>query len=259
MWIKLWNTDITGIKIWNQEVTKVYVGSEQIRPSGWGGWQPWVNTIAYFPLEEDFNDHSWNWHTATNNGVTLATVDWKDVGSFNGSSYISISDASDLRGSNNYTTSLWYKYTSGWNTAMDLFCKWKDNATSSWSWGRLLLSSDRTQAWQHAWNNTGNPIISLAVTGILDWNRHNMVFAFDSSNSMCLYFDWVLQSSVSTSGYSFSYNNTDDVQIGRWKNRAEYTYYYNGYMSEVILESTTWSAQEVADYYDLTKANYWIS
>jgi hypothetical protein len=35
MWIKLWNTDITGIKIWNQEVTKVFVGSEQVRPSGW--------------------------------------------------------------------------------------------------------------------------------------------------------------------------------------------------------------------------------
>lgn len=33
MWIKLWNTDLTGIKIWNQEVTKVFVGSEQVRPT----------------------------------------------------------------------------------------------------------------------------------------------------------------------------------------------------------------------------------
>jgi hypothetical protein len=36
------------------------------------------------------------------------------------------------------------------------------------------------------------------------------------------------------------------------------TEYFDGNMSNLIWESATWTAQEISDYFDQTKANYWL-
>ena len=42
--------------------------------SGRWGWQPWVNTVAYYPLESDANDYSWNGYNWVAVDVTYTTL-----------------------------------------------------------------------------------------------------------------------------------------------------------------------------------------
>ena len=43
-----------SIELWWNSPKHIYIRVDE----QW--WQPWANTIAYYPLETDYNDHSWN-------------------------------------------------------------------------------------------------------------------------------------------------------------------------------------------------------
>jgi hypothetical protein len=84
--------------------------------------------------------------------------------------------------------------------------------------------------------------------------RHNIVATADWTN-IKVYLDWVL-AQTTASGYSTGSTSTT---FGIWTEYPWQTIYYDGYMSNVIVENVAWTDQEVADYYDLTKWDYWIS
>ena len=44
---------------------------------------------------------------------------------------------------------------------------------------------------------------------------------------------------------------------GSWTSSVDN--FFNGYMSDVIIENKVRTAQEISDYYNATKSNYWIS
>jgi hypothetical protein len=42
------------------KINWIYVWNQKVRPSGWGGWQPWANTLFYYKFENSLlNEVTW--------------------------------------------------------------------------------------------------------------------------------------------------------------------------------------------------------
>ena len=204
----------------------------------WGWWQPWANTVGYYPLTSDFTDQSGNWYDLSVSNASITTLDWVSCAYYSGGRAY------------NSTPSVWSKRTlSTWfynQTSWVLIGTWADQNTfqcmmlsNAWAW-KIQISDFHT-----IWYDTSN-ISSNA------W--HHAVAVCDGAN-MYLYIDWVLAN-------SWTHAQTDNsTWVSAWgkpfldANPDTYTWY----LSKVIIENAAWTAQEVADYYDQTKANYWIS
>ena len=40
------------------------------------GWQPWANTLCYYPFDTDYSDQSWNGYNLTNRWATTIWTKW---------------------------------------------------------------------------------------------------------------------------------------------------------------------------------------
>ena len=107
------------------KLQKIYVWSQQVRPSG---WQPWANTLAWYPLETDTKDYSWNNRDWTNSNVTFSG----GIATFNGNNaVVTVPDASWQRPTANFTISAWARATSWTHTWYNytIIAKAETNAT----------------------------------------------------------------------------------------------------------------------------------
>jgi len=210
---------------------------KQIYPAG---WKPWENTIAYYPLNWNANDLSWNGNNGTASNITWNS--WWDGGcaSFNGSnSYISIPSL-----------------TTPSNTTINF--RVKTTQSSEWEFIQLCSSTQsfevRIISWKarlELWNNPQTPYQITGSTTINDWVWHNICSTKDWT-SYILYVDWT-QDSTGTSSFSMSYSNN---RI--WLHTNGSSIPFNWYIDNMIIESKARTAQETADYYNNTKSNYWL-
>ena len=234
------------------KLTWVYIGQTKVRPSGWGWWQPWANTVAYYPLTSTttVNDQTNNWHDWTNNWVAFGTYAGVDCAYFDRSSYISVPDSPELRWWDAYTISLWYNYDGNGVTAIDFYSKWKDTATGRMLNRVILGSNPYLQTTMCASNEIGGYMSS----SVISW-WHNWLVVRSAPNTL-LYIDGQLAFSWTQTS---SYTNTDAVLIWAGTNWSTTDYYVSWHMSNVIVENAARTAQEILDYYNNTKSNYWIS
>ena len=237
MWYKL-----KRILIYPDGVTE-----KQVYPA-W--WKPWANTIAYYPLETDTNDYSWNGRNLTNSWITFSWWFWN----FNWNSYWYINNGSLLQWT--YTVNFWYrKNISWWNTAMDLYNNnLSDNSYNS-AFMRIALYSGGYEEvaianWTSntTWAQSGTGAI---VSGILWWNWYNIVGTFNQ-NILKIYANWVL---LWTKTISWTYTPTTYFAIGRWYNWV-YPLYWQ--ISRFIIEDKEWTQNEITEDYNQTKSNYWL-
>lgn len=225
--------------------------------SGGWWWQPWVNTIAYYPLTSTstVNDMSGNGYNMTlHNNPIFWTSYWVDC-----------------------MKSYWSDWVWGWNwlytTSLSTSSLW--NSFSIWCWALLeassfigVISETSTPSWNWLWivlenasvkserllNNTINRIrYSWTITKNV-W--HYILTTYDNW-AWNIYYDWQL---VAT----WIYNIGSAPYIAIWVYLLEWTptwnnYACNWYISNVILENKVRTAQEVSDYFDQTKWDYWIS
>jgi hypothetical protein len=219
-----------------------------IYTESWGWWwQPWVNTLLYFPLVSDAVD--------TVNNVTLTSywttnyteVWWVTSAEFTKSNYL-------------YNDSV--NVIPQWDVAKTFsvwaYIKWHN---SSWT---AMLSVWGAGAWETFWlwqyENNNDIVMSRSYSTS---NRYtptlntwiNFVMTYDNS-IWTLYVNW--QSQVTWNTTAPTSWNSFRISQHIWQTGALiYTFYWN--LSNVILEDKERTAQEVSDYYDLTKWNYWIS
>lgn len=225
--------------MWNK-IQKIYVGDHyQVYPK----WTPWANTIAYYPLEKDWNDYSWNWHNGTASWITYSSISWVNCASFawSISSYIAIPWLWTL---STLTTSIWFNTTTT-KSGSQLF--WaspsSDNANLQEyvDWSAIRISR---------WNGSNSDPVSYSVAcnnGV--W--HNLIVT-NGSDWLKMYYDGTLV---------WSSNNVRTIKSDNWRTYLWWwnqlsTYTYLWYMSSLILENKIWTAQEIADYYNQTKATY---
>jgi hypothetical protein len=226
------------------------------------GFVPWANTLAYYPLETDTNDYSWNNRNWTNNWVTFSNWVWV----FNGSSYVSLWTWSWTKIQTNMTISVWFKWNWSWSRDNCVVGKMM-YAPTSYNQAYYWITVHEEDRYLCIWTYTGS-----------DWNMHPLNFRTTSGWSPTLwpvtqsnkwyhtvltvnwttkkaYIDWVLVATETSA--STSSTVSIDTRIGSFV-RYNYDSYFNWNISAVIFEDKTRSAQEVSDYYNLTKSNYWL-
>ena len=223
---------IKRILTWQNWVEK------QIYPAG---WKPWSNTIAYYPLTSTttVNDLSWNWYNLTNTSTTFWTYQWVSCASFNWStSKLTATIWTLPQWANPRTTSLWI-----YNTGVDwLSIMWYwANRTRYWCWEYTYGSSTEwytlaayyIDEFTHI--NTKNSW--LLFTATYDWTY------------IKTYINWEIKSTSSAYTLATSWTNFEI-----WSPYA--TNPFQGYASNAIIENKVRTAQEISDYYNLTKSNY---
>lgn len=200
-------------------------------------WKPWVNTVAYYKFDWNLNDSSWNSHNMSIYSWTLTYG----------------------------TESWWWKYayfdgvwTNYWERSFDYswdntISFWVNYTTNAWFWIEMWKS------WTAFARISSNGIFQFISPNSISadlaaWNW-NLLTQTRSWTTVKCYVNWVYiwwwtNSVTGTNNTRFKLNNPWDV------NSSNYAWSFK--MSELLWESKEWTAQEIADYYNQTKANYWL-
>lgn len=219
---------------WTTEPKKIYIWVEK-----WE-WQPWPNTVAYYPLRANFNDASWNSRNLTNSWWTITTVGWISCAYYNWSSYSRYS---------------WYALT---RTARTI-CVWVRLTNPKW-----VLHISKYNVWGPTWslwlNTQSNKfkmsdwtsIDQLWTTTINSSTWYNVVLTQQWNNAW-LYVNWSLEKSVTN--YPAEQTTPDSRSIF-CKDYTSLSEKSTWYINEVILENQVRTSDMVTQYYNSTKDNY---
>lgn len=215
------------------KVKKIYVWTNLVRPK----WQPWSNTIAYYPLNYDFTDKSWNWYNLTVSNATISSVGEVPCAYYNwGRAYNTSAPVGTQRTLSAWVYNPWTSWVIIWSWA---------NQTSYYAI-MLALSS---------WNIQISDFYSIGYAGTTPSQnaRHHVVAVADNA-TMKVYLDGVLKA-------SWTHTRTDSstgVSVW-WKPYTDqYPDLYTWYISNAIIENVAWSDSDILNYYNLTKWNYWF-
>lgn len=238
--------------MWNK-IKNIYIRTQKVRPIG---WTPWANTVAYIPLKDDLLDHWPNQYTLTNSwGLVTIVNDKANIGVwyFNGGARLL-----------NTSISSWLPL---WTTAKTISCYVRFNYIGStqaqnivwfwrWWWGTdsanksffLYRDSSKKLAFT-TWWGVNDHHTSITTS---DDTWYNLLATYDGTDYK-VYVNWVLNISGTITP------NTDGttIVIG-WTSdsRSWYENYVTWYISEIIIENQSWTADQITAYYNQTKWNY---
>ena len=188
-------------------------------------WKPWANTLAYFPLKDNQNDVMGNY--------TLPLT-WTQQ-------------------------TLWYTFNKSWNQDITVnssqrFCSYRVKI-NSYYWNAQLLtpcvwwpqynfnhsSADFTKRFEAFYWSTRVLLSDQVPTTTNTW--YHFALWWDGTKILC-YLNW---NKVAEATNSLNTGTT-----------CKFIQNLNITLSELIYESAARTAQEIQDYYDQTKANYWL-
>jgi len=208
---------------------------KQVRPK-WE-WQPWVNTLAYFPLVNDILDSVWS--TSITYDITPVQQSiWYRFSANNNPAGNTIT----ISGANFY--SWWIKFNS--KNSVNVLFLW---AKEWYIWFQFHHAEQKLNNRFFIFYTSSLQAVVSQYTGINIGNWHHICYGNDNG-TWNFYLDWNLFFSTTRSPYSSS---NKILLYGSW-NSAD-----TADISNIILESVCRTAQEIQDYYNLTKWDYWIS
>ena len=247
-WIFVWDTNPSKIYVGDTQVSKVFVGDTQVRPT-W--WHPWANTIAYYPLNSTttVNDMSGNNRTLTEydpyGNVNFWTYNWVDCCKFGGGRLYTTAMASIYPTG---TILLYANTESSGNNVNATLVNIQFNWYVSYRW---LQAASSGNIITYYYPTAMNAVSSYNVSNTTSTRVLRAIVKDNASYKV--YKNGVLVST--NNGYGGSSNTK--FYIGQ--DGQNYSYYYAGTISNVIVEDKAWTASEIQDYFNNTKSNYWIS
>lgn len=254
LWLWLWTTT-DFLSIQNPDSNTLYI--QYTTWSQW--WQPWVNTIWYYTMNNDILNHATTWSTFPDGNINTATFSttkkhWDNTHSLycDGSTYAYLPASSEFEfETNDVTVSCWvYSETNSWNYTWIISnytsTWWEWDSTATMYWWRL---SDRFANNNEANFCTVKPNQRLNIEGSvsLSWWWHNLVVT-RINWVYKIYVDWVQVATDSTWTSTYLWRNNNIVF---WANFADWKY-SKVYLNDVIFEKVWWSATEVSNYYAAT-------
>lgn len=251
-------TEPKKIYIWSTEIKKVYLWSTQIRPAGWWWWQPWANTLLYIPMDtaSGTTDQSSYHRTYTVSWLTHITLDGVDCYQTSSSSYINLwtSAASWLVPSSKEFTAHFWINTNGYTSTQSVF-QWA--VQGSYFTAINIRDTDKVRlGWGtpgiEEWNFLSDNAISRNAWHLLSFTIGNWIDK--------LYVDGVLQSNTKSwwtndGFWAWHVSSQNGIYILADRAHGEN---FRWYVWQIVMEDIERTAQEISDYYDLTKWNYWL-
>lgn len=228
------------------EIKNIYIGD-------FTGWQPWANTIAFWKLEWDFKDYSWNNRDLTNNWVTFTSWWPSQVAVFtNSSTYAYYQNHSLFNISYPYTFNTWVKASSIWSAEYVFIGvqDWDNYAAHD----KEVWFKNYSYVYSYVWSWYISKLQPSTTVSTNTW--YNIIYTFDGSNQK-IYINWTLAWSLSTSSSSTTYTNARLMLSKNWTTDSG-VYPFSWNLSHVIVENKAWSVDEVTDYFNLTKWKYWL-
>lgn len=221
-----------------QSPKKIY-----IRVDNWLPFEPTSDTIAYFPLQNDLDDYSWN-----NKSLTAPIITKHGVG-YRATWWVTLSSNSSTA----KTMSFWFYIVSGNSPFMSLWWPWTVGAGYYYEHNEARLKQHLFCWTDSSWGASTVPL------SIWAWAWHHIVFTYDSSwpnvygyvdGTQYLIYNWVPYSFDTSVWFMGS-------QANSWQDGFSGNFMCD--LSELIVESKYWTQQNVTDYYNATKWIYWIS
>jgi hypothetical protein len=232
---------------------------KQVRPTS--GWKPWANTIAYYPLEINTNDYSWNSRNATQvwSSVTFTTsTDGYKCANFT------------------WDTNSYIRYGSQWSslqfgTTDITVCFWAGDIVSNTLWANYAMINCILQGKKATdnniiiwiWANNSTVGIWYMVMQILTTNKWLYNSNLYNTNWMHLYTivfktDWTYKAyrdAVEQVSSTYPTNSLSwDGWIIWWNEwDAGTTRYYKWKLRQVVLEKEARTLDKIRQYYMTTQ------
>jgi hypothetical protein len=206
--------------------------------------------LLYLPLDSTYTytDQSGNQVSTTNSNVTFWTYQWVDCWTFGNSTRISVSPFNIP----NDFTFVWRCY----NTWVYQF-EWQIfDARNGSDYIRAVFRIASECYWYYG-SITG---VNVADTTWVNFIQNQWVlFAFVTTDwKQELYVKWNNIDNYYSEANSYSWFTPTNISIGQeWNNWA--SRHFIGGLSNIIIEDKVRTAQDISDYFNQTKANYWIS
>ena len=264
-WLTQWTTYYYQVFSYSADWGITYWTPVSVTPTN--PWQPDASrTIFYYEFENNLDDSSGNWHNITSStGVWYSTVWWQQV-------LIATNNVSWLEVSPSWTSGIW-----SWDFAFSFWLYPVQPSlyhypmlvgisynNSPYAWPTIFYDAFNlngnwdciffrmrwwSQAYEHASTTTASSLYN-------SW--HHIVMTRISWVVSC-YIDWILETSWSGDTESFPTSN----YAGRIFARSDYSDQSRGttgaMTDKFILENVGWTTQEISNYFNRTKWDYWIS
>lgn len=236
----------------------IYTADTPTPPTPWR--QPWANTLVYYNIDDNdttttIYDKSWNNYDATWSSTGSYVVDSNAgrVAYFNWQ-YADTWAVIDF--GNNFTFNVWINQTVAPSSRdyQTIFWEWASSSTLPSVWMDFRDGSTKLFGFAD-W--TGNLII-LNVSTTADLNTWMLLSMVLDSWTLTIYKNWVSLgnlANVPNPTYNISWWAT--FALSRWRNWDLNV--FNWYIKEFIGEDKARTSQEIQDYFDQTKWDYWIS
>jgi hypothetical protein len=239
-WMKIWWWTQSDYQSLTPDSNTAYLLLAD-QPTPPSPWQPWADTIAYYPFDLDYDDYSWNGYNITTTGASsIWTNQGVDCLNIN-NSMLQVSTIDNMSSYSEYTW-LFYAYrVSDWYEIQ--FIDW---GNWWWNWPSFRSSSNELR-WGNptdeysSFSNSYSPMNTWFLFALVVRNWNWIIYCNNNSRTIKT---WVLAP---------SYNATP-LRIGAVNGGGCY-----GYLSKLILEKRAWTDQEIQDYFNQTKWDYWIS
>ena len=223
------------------KLQKIYIGQNQVRPDTW--WKPWANTIAYYKFDWNLNDSSGNNRNLSmyTGSFSYTTTSWgaKYV-RFNSSAYTNTLSIPFNRTA--YTISGWYTLDAVSSSYQKILLDMRADS----NYRPRAYSYNNEMVWVVSFEGRWATFVANSWYYIVTVYNNNVVTSYINTNV-----EW-------TETYSWSATSCT-LRLNRASDNTS-SIYGNGWgISELIIENKARTAQEISDYYNQTKANYWIS
>lgn len=254
-WMKIWWGTQANYESLTPDSNTAYliVASQPTPPSPWR--QPWANTIAYYPLDSanTVGDLSGNNYTLINDwGISFWTYNWVDCCYIN--SWMLSSQITSVS-RNALTYNIWYCEESAptYDNGSLISMSYAD-PRSSWGFFTGVVRAKGRPSWAYwiawaiaiPWSDAGSTASSVTAN---TW--YNICYTFDGS-VWTLYVNWQLIGTVTESW-------SNDITYLNISRSMDLNRSIKWYVSEAIYEDKIWTQTEITNYFNDTKANYWIS
>jgi hypothetical protein len=213
-------------------------------------WQPWANTVAYYKFDGNLNDETENTTATIVSGSATYAADW-DWQSFNANAANAmVTTIPPSTFTSAFTISFWMKL----NSVPSIFriCWW---IGSWWNYDYLNIQYESWQWWLQLYNYARTSWSWTPTT----WAWCNIVIVGGgTANDLKAYLNWV-EMVKTNNNYDYVVNNSISIGIccnNWWRNN--YTDILPWIIDNFIVESVAWAWTDAANYYNLTKWNYWL-